>query len=398
MKRIYVIFKKELIDTIRDRKALFFMIVFPVLIFPLLISAMTTIQLKIMKKEQGKILNLAYIDHGNTHPLWDVFEGDTSFTLRNDLSEADADSLIQLDSLDAAVAISKEFEENIHNQKTAVIHVHFRTKDNIRITLNRIKNIINIYSDNILSKRLNTLDLNKEIFEPIKINEIDLASERERWAKMIGGYLPYLFIFFCFTGAMYPAIDLGAGEKERGTLETLLVAPATRMEILLGKFGVITLAGILSAGISLLGIYISIKTLKEIPKELMTFIFEILQPDTIILLITLLLPLTIFFAAILLMLSIYSKSFKEAQSIITPLNFAIIFPIFIGSLIPGIQLNNYTALIPILNIALASKEIVAGTVKIFPIFLVYLSSTILAGLGLYICSKWFQRENIIFRD
>jgi len=398
MKRIRVIFKKEFIDTIRDRKALFFMIVFPILIFPLLVSTITTIQLRIIKKEQGKVLNLAYIDHASSYLLLEAFKGDSSITLRDDLNEENADSLIKLDSLDAAVVIGKEFDGNIHNLKTAVVHVHFRTEDNINISLNRIKSIINTYSESILSKRLNKMNLDNEIFEPIKINEIDLASEREKWGKRIGGFLPYFFILFCFMGAMYPAIDLGAGEKERGTLETLLVAPATRMEILLGKFGVITLAGILSAGISLLGIYISIKSIAQIPEDLSNIIFEILQLKTIILLITLLLPLTIFFAAILLMLSIYAKSFKEAQSIITPLNFAIIFPVFIGSMIPGIHLNNYTALIPILNIALASKEIVAGTVQLFPIFLVYLSSVIIAGLGLFACSIWFQRENVIFRD
>ena len=398
MKRIHVIFKKEFIDTIRDRKALFFMIVFPVLIFPLLLSTITSIQLRIIKKEQGKVLNLAYIDHASSYLLLEAFKGDSSITLRDDLNEENADSLIKLDSLDAAVVIGKEFDGNIHNLKTAVVHVHFRTEDNINISLNRIKSIINTYSESILSKRLNKMNLDNEIFEPIKINEIDLASEREKWGKRIGGFLPYFFILFCFMGAMYPAIDLGAGEKERGTLETLLVAPATRMEILLGKFGVITLAGILSAGISLLGIYISIKSIAQIPEDLSNIIFEILQLNTIILLITLLLPLTIFFAAILLMLSIYAKSFKEAQSIITPLNFAIIFPVFIGSMIPGIHLNNYTALIPILNIALASKEIVAGTIQLFPIFLVYLSSVIIAGLGLFACSIWFQRENVIFRD
>ena len=95
---------------------------------------------------------------------------------------------------------------------------------------------------------------------------------------------------------------------------------------------------------------------------------------------------------------IYAKSFKEAQSIIQPLLLAIFFPVVIGSLIPGIHLTNYTALIPILNVALASKEIVAGTIQLFPICLVFLSSAIIAGLGLFACSKWIQRENVIFRD
>ena len=65
---------------------------------------------------------------------------------------------------------------------------------------------------------------------------------------------------------------------------------------------------------------------------------------------------------------------------------------------PGIHLNSYTALIPILNVALVSKEVIAGTTQLIPMVLVYLSSIIIAGLGIFACSQWFQRENVIFRD
>lgn len=398
MKRIGIIFKKEFIDTIRDRKALFFMIVFPVLVFPLLIGVTTTIQINIMKKEQGKVLNLAYIEYGSAPSLLKAFQADTSLTLHFGLSENAADSLILIDSLDAALIITENFQEDIRNLKSGTIQLHFRTEGSLDIAMTRIKNIISAYSDGLLSARLGDLKVDKEMIIPVIINEMDLASQREKLGKTIGGFLPYIFILFCFAGAMYPAIDLGAGEKERGTLETLLVAPATRLEILLGKFGVISLAGIISAGISLLGIFISLISVKEIPEELIQIASEILQPGTIILLITLLLPLTAFFAALLLILSIYAKSFKEAQSIITPLNIVILFPILIGSLIPGMHLNSYTALIPILNVALASKEVIAGTTQLIPMVLVYLSSIIIAGLGIFACSQWFQQENVIFRD
>ena len=104
----------------------------------------------------------------------------------------------------------------------------------------------------------------------------------------------------------------------------------------------------------------------------------------------------IFFAAILLTLSIYAKSFKEAQSIITPLNFMVIIPAFIG-LMPGIKLNSVTALIPVLNVSLASKEILAGTISTGLLLETYLSLFVLAGISLYFCAQWFKREDIIFR-
>ena len=109
-------------------------------------------------------------------------------------------------------------------------------------------------------------------------------------------------------------------------------------------------------------------------------------------------PIALLFAALLLILSIYAKSFKEAQSIISPLNIIIIFPLLIGSFVPGIHLDITTAVIPIINISLACKEAIAGTSKFLPMILVYLSSLFYALLGIYACSKWFQREDIIFRD
>ena len=398
MKRAIVIFKKELLDTVRDRKAIFFMFIFPILLFPLIIGITTKIQMNVRQNEQEKTLTLAFIEKSNDNILKELFYADSSLVIINNISVNSADSLIKLDSLDAAVIIEEKFEDNILNNATGKIQLHFQTEDDLEIAINRIKEKIHTYSDLILSDRLSNMNIDKDIFNPIEIIEVDLASSREKLGKTLGGLLPYLFIMFCFMGAMYPAIDLGAGEKERGTLETLLVAPATRIEILIGKFGVITLAGITSAILSLVGIVVSVLMLTAIPEEIIQFAFEVLQPVTIFFLITLLIPVTIFFAAMLLILSIYANSFKEAQSIITPLNFAILIPILIGSIIPGIHLDYITAVIPILNVSLACKEVIAGTAEVIPMILVYISSFVIAGISIYICSIWFQRESVIFRN
>ncbi len=399
MNRIVTIFKKELIDTVRDRKAMFFMLVFPMLVFPLLIGGVTSIQLKIMEKEQEKQLKVAIVGKSFPAELTRVFLADTSIEILKATSFEEADSLIKLDSLDIALGAETGFNSNITSNKSGVIHLHFKTEDEmVKIIKKRISGKIEAYAQNIRLERLTALKLTEEFSDPVSIVETDLATARERLGKTIGGMLPYIFILFCFMGAMYPAIDLGAGEKERGTLETLLVAPASRMEILYGKFGVITLSGLLSSVVSLLGIFVSLQFVDEIPPELHAIVSDILQPSTVILIMSLMIPITLLFAALLLILSIYAKSFKEAQSIITPLNIAVIFPVLIGSLIPGIHLNITTAIIPIINVSLACKEAIAGTGDFLPFSLVYISSFLYAFVGIYACSKWIQKENIIFRN
>ncbi len=399
MSRIFIIFKKELIDTIRDRKAIFFMLVFPLIIFPLLISGVAAIQSSIMQKEQNKVLRVAMIGDTFPPPLLELFNEDHTLSITTDYTIKEADSLIRIDSLDIALAITSNFIKKVENNESGIIHLHIKTEDESeKIIKKRITNKIVSYSNKLSKQRLIAFKLTEEFIEPIKSIETDLASAREKLGKTIGGMLPYIFILFCFMGAMYPAIDLGAGEKERGTLETLLVAPATRMEILSGKFWVITLSGLVSATISLVGIFVSILLIDEIPKELFDIASDIIQPTTILLILSLMIPIALLFAALLLILSIYAKSFKEAQSIISPLNIIIIFPLLIGSFVPGIHLDITTAVIPIINISLACKEAIAGTSKFLPMILVYLSSLFYALLGIYACSKWFQREDIIFRD
>ena len=117
---------------------------------------------------------------------------------------------------------------------------------------------------------------------------------------------------------------------------------------------------------------------------------------TIALILSLIVPVSIFFSAVLLSISFYAKSFKEAQSLVAPINILILFPALIG-LIPGVELTWKTALIPIVNISLVTKEIIAETVSIVLLLEVYGSMIILAVIGLLFTRWWFNREEVIFR-
>lgn len=180
-------------------------------------------------------------------------------------------------------------------------------------------------------------------------------------------------------------------------METLLTAPVNRFHILLGKFGVIVLSGLVSAAASIIGLYVAIKQSSSIPPEFMKIIVQILGWHTILLLLSLLLPLTIFFAGILLSISLTARSFREAQSLISPLNFAVIIPAAIG-LIPGVTMSYRTALIPVLNVSLATKEIIAGTMRTPYLLVVYASLVTVALLSLWGSALWFKRESTLFRS
>lgn len=395
MSGLFTIFKKELIDTLRDRRTIIAMVVVPLLIFPVIITITTKISISQAQKAQAKELRVAMI--GNVDARFkELAAAREDLRLMESVPKDSVRSFLQSDSLDAAFVFTEDFDQQLQNLRAGEIKFYFKSTDDENIARRRLQAIVDQFEDQLLSERFRRLNIDKSAIDAVQLTEIDIASMKEKLGKTIGGFLPYIFVIFCFLGSMYPAIDLAAGEKERGTIETLLTAPVSGIEILLGKFGVVVLTGIGSALVSILGLYIGIRQAGEIPPEILEVILGILELKSILLLLSLLLPLTIFFAGLLLTLSIFAKTFKEAQSIITPVNIIVILPVAIG-LIPGITLNTTTALIPILNVSLATKEIIAGTIKTGLLIEVYLSLLVLAGLSMFVSSRLFLRESVIFR-
>jgi sodium transport system permease protein len=396
MSHFTTIFRKEFTDTIRDRRTLFFMIIFPLLLVPLLLTVVTKLQTSSIQKAEEKIIRVGLVTNGNGLDFAkDLMQSPGLQTIEGIPADS-AQSFIARDSLDAMIVIGRDFDAEVRQLRAGNISLYYKSSDDYDMVKRRLTAVVDRFQKSLMSARFKTLHLDENVVNAVQLEEHDIASAKERFGKAIGGMVPYFFVIFCFLGAMYPAIDLAAGEKERGTMETLLTAPVSRFQILLGKFAVVVLAGILSAAVSLFGVYVAVQQIKEIPPELMQLILGILDVQTILLVLSLLLPITVFFAAVLLSLSIFSRSYKEAQSLISPLSVVIILPVLVG-VMPGVELDWVTAMIPVLNVSLATKEIIAGTIKPQLLAEVYVTLVALAALSLWGCAKWFSREETIFR-
>jgi sodium transport system permease protein len=397
MRVIFTVFKKEMIDTLRDRRAIVLMVVLPLLLFPTLFRVMMTVQKREAHRAQAKKLRVACLDQGNASRFVQMLRERPDVQIVDGVSRDSVTVLIRADSLDGAFLFSSNFDDDVAELKPGRLDFYFKSTGDQEIVEDRLRETVDRFQKELLDQRFKRLELDQSIVEAVKLQPHNIASMQERVGKSVGGMLPYMFILFCFIGAMYPAIDLGAGEKERGTLETLLTAPVNRLHLLLGKFGVVVMSGLLSAVVSMTGLFVAIKQSHDIPPEFLDVILKILGWDTIILLLSLLVPLTIFFAGVLLSVSLTARSFKEAQSMISPLNIAVIMPAAIG-LTPGIELTYKTALIPVLNVSLATKAIIAGTIQAPQLAVVYVSLITFAVLSLWGSAWWFGRESTIFRS
>lgn len=394
---IFTIFLKELRDTLRDRRTIIAMIVVPILVFPLIMGLSATVTTHFAEQQKEEVLKIALISENTDNQFSKIFAsipnefGPKELIFREDTLELRKD--INSDSIQVAFFIPSSFDAEQKENKQSTIQIYHKgvnvgNVDRVQAYLSEIKNTI-------LTQRFEQLNLDTQLIEPITEQYVDFSSEKEVIGKLAGGILPYLFIIFGFIGCMYPAIDLFTGEKERKTLETLLTTPVPRWKILVGKMMVIVLSGIAAACFSLLGLFIGLQIFNMVESSpIMEVIKGILTLQFILSLFVLLLPLTIFFAGIMVPATIYAKSFKEAQSVLTPVNFIVILPTLIGFL-PNIELNYTTAFIPIVNIVLATKEIVAGTIDPLLMIICFLTMVTFAGLSVIFSYKRFGKESNI---
>ena len=396
MNIIFSIFKKELIDVLRDRRTLFFMVVIPVVVMPVIIFISLKFQEYQNKKSEEKILNIALVNESEDTKIRDYILNQKGVNLIEDI---DADSLeagIKSDSLQGGLYIGRDFLEKISTNQIGAVDIYFKSSNLMSKAKRRINNALEQYKNEIVRDRLSQFSIDKGLLEPIEIINRDMSTKKETLGKAVGGLIPYMLVMFIFLGAMYPAIDLGAGEKERGSLETLLSSPATKFEITMGKLMVVSLTGLASGLISVIGISFPLYFLDNIPDQIKSTVLEIISPFMIVSIVFLMIPIAIFFASMLLSISFYARSFKEAQSLMGPLNIAVFIPLML-TLGPGIEIDHVTALIPLVNVGLLTKEILAGSLE--PIYFIETLSSLLffAAIGIRFSVYWFNKENTIFR-
>ena len=393
---IFTIFKKELKDTLRDKRTLMMMLVIPILIFPVIMNIFAGVSASFSEEAATKKVKIGFVGEKDNYVLKQLKNLPKEMGKKEIIFYSDSIQLkkdLKLDSIQIGMFSEKLFSSHLSEQKPANLIVFYNAtdmgmKDRAEIYLNTIEDIAR-------QERILDLKLDETKLTPIITEYSNVASSEEMIGKLAGGILPYIFIAFGFLGCMYPAIDLFTGEKERGTIETLLTTPVARWQILFGKMGVVVLSGLLASTAALLGLSLSIEVLDVVENaELLAIIHGILSVKFIVLLYALLIPLTVFFAGVMIPIAVYAKSFKEAQSIITPLNIVMVLPAMVG-FFPGIELNLTTACIPVVNIVLATKDLIAGTLDMGLLAISFGVMFAIATLAVFVSYKQFDKETNI---
>jgi sodium transport system permease protein len=409
-RHVLTIYRKELRDLLRDRRTLISMIVIPTLMMPAITSVIGAVSYKVIRQARATAATVMVLGEGEAPAVRAALAANERLKLvpaRADWKQQISDKKIR-----AAVQLPDGFEAALERGEPAAVTIYnYEGEMRSGFAVSELRRFFSDYRERIVARRLEGRGLPLALIQPFEVRTENVAPPEKVGGNVVGGIIPYLFLLLSFTGAMYPAMDLTAGEKERGTLETILCSPVARLELVLGKFfmvltaslgtvlcslvsmaltfavGGLVFAGLTGAGGARAARLGAAGTALPLPS---------LDPLGLLGVLVMILPMAVFFSALLLALSLFAKSFKEAQSYVSPLVVLIILPAVVGML-PGVELDTRLALIPVLNVSLVSKELVSGVWPWTQVAVIFGSSCLYAAGALWLAVRMFNREEVLFR-
>ena len=384
-----VVFRKELRETLRDTRTLLIMVVVPVLLYPAILIASE--QLALFGQRQLERDPAPVAVAGDVDSLFLEFLGGQEGLLLMEVG--DPEKAVRSDSI-SAVALFL-YESRVGGSRSVSL-LYDAADDRSRRGRDVLSRALEAWGDTLLERRLSERGLPAGFARPLVVTDSNLALPEELGGYALGRFLPMLLVVMTLLGAFYPAIDLAAGEKERGTLETLLTAPIPAGQVVAGKFLTVTVVGLLSAGLNLGSMLLTFQTGLFQLSQAVQIEFS-LPFGAVMVIFAALFPLAVLFGALFLGIAVRSQSFKEAQNALTPVYMIALIPALLP-LFPGIEMTPFLAVVPVAGVSLFFRELMAGNATLFLGSLALLSTLVYASAALIFAADSFGREEVLFGD
>ncbi|MFO0838823.1 MAG: ABC transporter permease subunit/CPBP intramembrane protease [Phycisphaerae bacterium] len=442
--RINTIWRKELVDTLRDRRTVIAMVLVPMVLYPaLMLGSLQALEVQVsflvrqeytvaVADEAAQVWLRRVIDSDPARkspeeniPAEELVQrGQPGRATREEMAKelghegnesagrggvrarpppfrviVAADVRKEVESGRAHVGILLDGPPPTSESDTSVEMQMIYDESDVRSTrfaAPGLRGVIDRANRALVERRLAALRLQPTLVRPLRLVETNIAPPEKMAGAALGQIVPLILILMTITGSIYPAIDLTAGERERGTLETLMVAPVATVELIAGKFIVVTLIGMISAVLNLLSIggTIYLGGLGQVLTQGEQFIFPLSALPWIL---VLLIPMAVMFSAVLLAVCSFARSFKEAQNYIMPVMVAAMIPGVVG-ILPGTRLEGPILVMPVANIVVLTRDLFLGRFDYNAIALVALSTSLYAGAAVAVAAKLFGQEAVLFSD
>jgi len=378
LKKIFIIYRKEMLDLLRDKRTVITSVVIPIVLYPLIMIGFSSLMIRQETKLEQQFVDIYLQDRSVTEISSRIVDSLQTMDYVNIYYESeDYLELIQQDILHAAITIRDTLGATGYELFKITI-TYNEAKEMSKMAYSKLRNRLLEIETGLVGERLSAIQIDEEILDAIEIKADNVAPPEQMLGFIVGKILPYLLIVLTLSGGAVVASDLVAGEKERGTLETILVSAARRIELVIGKYLTIITISLITVFLNLFSMFFSFKHLMAQSGV-----------DTS----SVQLPLSNFG---LILIATYARNIKEAQSYQMPIIFAGMMLAMI-SMLPGFELTLGFALLPIINFALLFKNIMMGSFNGLHFAVVVGSTLILDILAIYVSIYLFNKESILFR-
>ncbi len=426
---VLTIVRKELVEALRDRRTLFMMIALPILLYPLLLLGLSRLregqqaataarasalavwgelpaEIRQRLTQGGKVellewagateavragLTMGQLAPPPTPPLQlDSAEEPPTPKKMPETAWAKAAQQAILDRKADAVLIAwPGFADHMAKGELGVASILFDSvRDNSRKARDRVSDAMRLYRVDLQTGRERKLGLPPGFATGIELQSTNVATEQRKSGMLIGALLPYMLIMFSAMSGFYAAIDMTAGEKERGTMQTLLCAPVESLEIIGGKFLAVWSISMIATVVNLLSLALTFSQIK-MPGMQMS-----VPPSSYLVAFLMLIPISLMVNSIFLAVGAFAKDFKDGQNFLTPIMLGLLVPLSV-TMTPGVELDGYLAFVPIVNIALLIKSVFVGEWAADMLFLVLISSFCYASVALVFAANVWEKNAVL---
>jgi len=396
MRRLRTLVKKEIMDILRDKKTLIIMVIVPLLLYPSIIIGMTLVMNMVFSSQEEQVYTVGY-------PIAGI-EEEIIPELQRLYEENEEELVCKLTFLSEEELQSGHDVWLLVEQREDSLYAEIAyasTDQASNYAESALSELLDLYKEELLKEKLNEEGLEEQFLQPLVQKSIDSATESESMGMSLGGSIGMLLITTVLLGAFYPAVDITTGEKERGTLETLLTLPVTNFQMIMSKYIAVSMFACATAILSIVALGGSVLFLVFGVSTELAAEFQGIAVQTVIVLVLLLLlamiTTALLITAICMCFCVFAKSNKEANNYMTPVMLIIMFASMVG-MIPSVELNYQTALIPLVNVSLLMKQLLAQHFDFAVIGVTIAVNFAYSIIIIWILAKMYDSENVLFQD
>lgn len=403
MRGAWLVMKKEFLELSKDRKTLFFMFVMPLILYPALFGMMSKMHERDKSQREGKPSRVYVVDPSSV--LMPALKADTKDFELVPAPEGDLQKALRDKKLDLSIEVSPGANEDLKAQRPIKITATYNeVEDDSSEALGRFNKVLKAQEDSWVKTRLQALNAPADLVVPANVEKKDASDDTLEKQKVLGILVPYIVLIAMFGPIMGQGSGMTAGERERGTLMSLLSTRIPRSQIALGKLMALFTLGVLGMASNVLGIALSTNSMVDHgtkaaagAAQAQSSLLQVASPSTLGLMFLLLVPVALVMVSFVLTVGIRAKTQREAATALMPGMFVIVI-LGVFSMSPGLENMAIIHFVPIINASMSIREMFSQQFSWTHYCLALGINLALAAAFTFVAAKTLDREDVLFKS